>query len=99
MGEKLKEKVMGKVIGIDTGGTLTKLAYLNQEGHLMLEVFPSNNMALVKDWLEEHPEVEEVGLTGGRTEQLREKLHTVKNKLTPQLVIWGSEFMAFFINT
>ena len=46
---------MGKVIGIDTGGTLTKLAYLNKEGQLMLEVFPSNNMALVKDWLEKHP--------------------------------------------
>jgi len=79
MGEKLKEKVMGKVIGIDTGGTLTKLAYLNQEGHLKLEVFPSNNMALVKDWLEKHPEVEEIGLTGGRTEQLREALETMKN--------------------
>ena len=70
---------MGKVIGIDTGGTLTKLAYLNQEGQLMLEVFPSNNMALVKDWLEKHPEVEEIGLTGGRTEQLRETLQTMKN--------------------
>ena len=70
---------MGKVIGIDTGGTLTKLAYLNQEGQLMLEVFPSNNMVLVKEWLEAHPEVEEIGLTGGRTEQLREMLQTMKN--------------------
>ena len=70
---------MGKVIGIDTGGTLTKLAYLDQEGQLMLDVFPSNNMALVRDWLEAHPEVEEIGLTGGRTEQLLEKLQTMKN--------------------
>ena len=70
---------MGKVIGIDTGGTLTKLAYLNEEEHLVLEVFPSNKMGLVKNWLEAHPEVEEIGLTGGRTEQLREKLQTMKN--------------------
>ena len=70
---------MGKVIGIDTGGTLTKLAYLNDEGQLMLDVFPSNQMELVRKWLENHPEVEEIGLTGGRTEQLREKLQTMKN--------------------
>ena len=70
---------MGKVIGIDTGGTLTKLAYLNEEGQLVLEVFPSNKMGLVKTWLEAHPEIEEIGLTGGRTEQLREKLETMKN--------------------
>lgn len=70
---------MGKVIGIDTGGTLTKLAYLNFEGQLMLEVFPSNRMELVKQWLEDHPEVDEIGLTGGRTEQLRGKLQTIKN--------------------
>ena len=70
---------MGKVIGVDTGGTLTKLAYMNNEGQLQLEVFPSNKMELVKDWLAAHPEVEEIGLTGGRTEQLREKLQTMKN--------------------
>ena len=28
---------MGKVIGIDTGGTLTKLAFLNEEGQLVLD--------------------------------------------------------------
>jgi len=66
---------MTKVIGIDTGGTLTKLAYVNQEGELTVEVFPSNEMELVKEWLERHPQVDEIGVTGGRTEQLREVLN------------------------
>mgnify|MGYP003418722929 FL=1 len=66
---------MAKAIGIDTGGTLTKLAYINQEGELTLEVFPSNDMDLVRGWLERHPHVNEIGVTGGRTEQLREVLN------------------------
>ena len=53
---------MTKVIGIDTGGTLTKLAYINQEGELTVEVFPSNEMELVKEWLERHPQVDEIGV-------------------------------------
>ncbi|WP_413362427.1 type II pantothenate kinase [Lysinibacillus sp. 3P01SB] len=70
---------MAKVIGIDTGGTLTKLAYINQEGELTLEVFPSNEMERVKEWIERHPQVDEIGVTGGRTEQLRDVLKTMKS--------------------
>lgn len=70
---------MSTVIGIDTGGTLTKLAYLNEHNELMLQLFPSNEMHLVKEWLENHPQVEEIGLTGGRTEQLRDVLKTMKS--------------------
>lgn len=70
---------MGKVIGIDTGGTLTKMAYFTEEGILKLHVFPSNQMELVKEWLEAHPQIEEIGMTGGRTEQLLEVLQTMKN--------------------
>ena len=70
---------MSTWIGIDTGGTLTKLAYLNKQQELTLTVFPSNEMHLVKQWLEEHPQVEEIGLTGGRTEQLRDVLKTMKS--------------------
>lgn len=70
---------MAKVIGIDTGGTLTKLAYFDKDGELKLELFPSNEMELVKDWLKNHPEVDEIGLTGGRTEQLRHVLKTMKS--------------------
>lgn len=68
---------MSAWIGIDTGGTLTKLAYLDEHQELKLTVFPSNEMHLVKEWLENHPQVEEIGLTGGRTEQLLDVLKTM----------------------
>lgn len=70
---------MSAWIGIDTGGTLTKLAYLDERQELKLTVFPSNEMHLVKEWLESHPQVEEIGLTGGRTEQLLDVLKTMKS--------------------
>ncbi|RKJ47317.1 type II pantothenate kinase, partial [Butyricicoccus sp. 1XD8-22] len=43
---------MQKVIGIDAGGTLTKLAFINEQNELQYKVFPSNNFSLVKDWIE-----------------------------------------------
>lgn len=70
---------MSTWVGIDTGGTLTKLAYLDEHNELQLTVFPSTDMNLVKQWLEQHPQVEEIGLTGGRTEQLRDVLKTMKS--------------------
>lgn len=70
---------MATMIGIDTGGTLTKIAYLNEQQELKLEVIPSAEMHLVKQWLEQHPQVEEIGVTGGRTEQLRDILKTMKS--------------------
>lgn len=70
---------MSTWVGIDTGGTLTKLAYLNKQQELSLTSFPSNEMHLVKEWLEKHPQVDEIGLTGGRTEQLLDVLKTMKS--------------------
>ena len=70
---------MSKVVGIDTGGTLTQLAYLNKSGELQLEVFPSNDLAQVTAWLAAHPQVEHIGVTGGRTEQLRSVLQSMKS--------------------
>jgi type II pantothenate kinase len=70
---------MGNMVGIDTGGTLTKIAHVDREGNLKLEVFQSNNMEAIKNWLGDHPEVEEIGLTGGRTEQLKDVLKTMKS--------------------
>ncbi len=70
---------MSTWIGIDTGGTLTKLAYINEQQELTLTVFPSTEMQLVKEWLEKHPQVEGIGLTGGRTEQLRDVLKTMRS--------------------
>lgn len=70
---------MQKVIGIDAGGTLTKLAYVNEQNELEFKIFPSNDFSQVKNWLEHHPDIEEIGLTGGRTKQLLEVLNTMKS--------------------
>lgn len=70
---------MHKVIGIDAGGTLTKLAYLNEQEQFEFKVFPSNDFLQVKQWIEENPQIEEIGLTGGRTEQLLSVLKTIKS--------------------
>lgn len=70
---------MPKVIGIDTGGTLTKVSYLNEKNELEYKSFPSNDLEVVKDWIRNNPQVEEIGATGGRTEQLRDVLSTMKS--------------------
>lgn len=70
---------MKNVIGIDAGGTLTKLAYINEQEEMEFEVFPSNDFSQVKHWIERHPHIEEIGLTGGRTKQLLDVLKTMKS--------------------
>lgn len=70
---------MQKVIGIDAGGTLTKLAYVNEQNEMKFEIFPSNDFSQIKKWIEKHPQIEEIGLTGGRTEQLLSVLETIKS--------------------
>ena len=70
---------MPKAIGIDTGGTLTKIAYLDEHNELILTTFPSNDLQAVKDWILDHPDIEDIGVTGGRTEQLLDVLKTMKS--------------------
>ncbi|HWL23994.1 MAG TPA: type II pantothenate kinase [Ureibacillus sp.] len=70
---------MRNVVGIDAGGTLTKLAYTDHTNNLQYKIFPSNDFSLVKEWIEENPQIEEIGLTGGRTEQLLSVLKTMKS--------------------
>ncbi|RTQ92809.1 type II pantothenate kinase [Lysinibacillus telephonicus] len=70
---------MQKVIGIDAGGTLTKLVFVNEQNELEFKIFPSNDFSQVRNWLENHPHIEEIGLTGGRTQQLLEVLNTMKS--------------------
>ncbi|CAM5181993.1 Pantothenate kinase OS=Ureibacillus acetophenoni OX=614649 GN=SAMN05877842_103257 PE=4 SV=1 [Ureibacillus acetophenoni] len=70
---------MRNVVGIDAGGTLTKIAYTDANQELQCKIFPSNNFSLVKEWIEENPQIEEIGLTGGRTEQLLSVLKTMKS--------------------
>ena len=56
---------MPKAIGIDAGGTLTKVAYLDEHNELVLSTFPSNDLLAVKDWIINHPDIEDIGVTGG----------------------------------
>lgn len=73
------ESFMQNIIGLDAGGTLTKLAYLNENNEFEFKLFPSNDFTQVKNWIENNPQIEEIGLTGGRTEQLLAVLKTVKS--------------------
>ncbi|NLY79720.1 MAG: type II pantothenate kinase [Lysinibacillus sp.] len=70
---------MQKVIGIDAGGTLTKVAYLDDHNEFQFKAFPSKDFSLVRDWIEAHPEIDEIGITGGRTEQLLAVLESLKS--------------------
>lgn len=70
---------MRNTIGIDAGGTLTKVAYLDDQNEFQFKVFPSKDLTLVKEWIEANPNIEEIGITGGRTEQLLAKLKTKKS--------------------
>ena len=76
---KQRRKFMHKVIGIDAGGTLTKIAYMDSNEKMAFEIFPSNDFSKVKDWIENNPHIEEIGLTGGRTKQLLAVLQTMKS--------------------
>lgn len=69
---------MTKTIGIDAGGTLTKLAYLDGQHEIQLQHFPSNDLPAVLDWIHQH-DIHEIGLTGGRTEQVKMMLESVKS--------------------
>ena len=70
---------MPKAIGIDTGGTLTKVAYLDEQNELNLSTFPSNDLQAVKDWILNNPDIEDIGVTGGRTEQLIDVIKRMKS--------------------
>lgn len=70
---------MPKYIGIDTGGTLTKIAFLSAENELQLLAFPSNDLQSVKEWILQHASIAAIGATGGRTEQLREVVKDIRS--------------------
>jgi len=70
---------MPKAIGIDAGGTLTKVAYLDERNELVLTTFPSNDLQTVMEWIKNNPDIEDIGVTGGRTEQLLDVIKTMKS--------------------
>lgn len=61
---------MSQAIGLDAGGTLTKLAYLDENNQLKLKHFPSNNMPAIINWINSKHNIKEIGITGGRAEHL-----------------------------
>lgn len=61
---------MMTTIGIDAGGTLTKVAYQDDAGALQVQHYPSTQLARVAAFINAHPEIETIGMTGGRAEQL-----------------------------
>ncbi|MFF2752827.1 type II pantothenate kinase [Psychrobacillus sp. NPDC058041] len=65
---------MATKIGIDAGGTLTKIAYWDEKKQLHLLNFLSSNFKAVKDWIESNHSLASICLTGGRAEQLKKYL-------------------------
>lgn len=63
-------------IGIDAGGTLTKIAYWNEEKELELKSFLSSDFKAVKDWIDSNHSEASICLTGGRAEQLKSYMRT-----------------------
>lgn len=65
---------MASKIGIDAGGTLTKIAYWDEKEALQLKSFLSSEFKAVKDWIDSNHPLASICLTGGRAEQLRNYL-------------------------
>ncbi|MEK4485528.1 type II pantothenate kinase [Psychrobacillus sp. FSL H8-0484] len=61
-------------IGIDAGGTLTKIAYWDEKKKMSLQSFPSSDFQAVKDWIDSNHSLASICLTGGRAEQLKSYL-------------------------
>ena len=70
---------MVQAIGIDVGGTLTKVAFFDQNHQLNLLHFPSSDLHIVSDWITSYKENIQIGLTGGRAEQLKTFLRSHEN--------------------
>lgn len=70
---------MVQAIGIDVGGTLTKVAFFEKNHQLKLLHFPSADLHIVSDWITSYKEDIQIGLTGGRAEQLKTFLRSHEN--------------------
>ncbi|HEK9099040.1 type II pantothenate kinase [Bacillus pfraonensis] len=62
---------MKSAVGIDAGGTLTKIAYFNQDNELRFEKFYSHEQNKIKDWLHNNKYINRLSITGGKAEQLQ----------------------------
>lgn len=66
-------------IGIDAGGTLTKIAYRDEKNKMSFKSFLSSDFQGVKEWIENKHSSSSICLTGGRAEQLRKILLSKKD--------------------
>lgn len=71
--------IMVHAIGIDVGGTLTKVAFFDDNQKLTFLYFPSDDLQKVSDWIALFDDDFKIGLTGGRAEQLKTFLHCHDN--------------------
>ncbi|MGQ7874972.1 type II pantothenate kinase [Bacillus sp. 1A] len=65
---------MESTIGIDAGGTLTKIAYLNEQKQLAFEKFYSNEQDKIIDWLKKNTCIKQICITGGKAKRLQQLL-------------------------
>ncbi|AXY09462.1 type II pantothenate kinase [Bacillus thuringiensis LM1212] len=65
---------MESTIGIDAGGTLTKIAYLNEKKQLAFEKFYSNEQNKIIDFLKNKTGIKQICITGGKAKQLQQLL-------------------------
>ncbi|WP_242301901.1 type II pantothenate kinase [Bacillus cereus group sp. BfR-BA-01423] len=65
---------MESTIGIDAGGTLTKIAYLDEKMQLAFEKVYSNEQNKIIDWLKNQTGIKQICITGGKAKQLQQLL-------------------------
>lgn len=65
---------MESTIGIDAGGTLTKIAYLDEQRQLAFEKFYSNEQDKIIDWLKKNTGKKQICITGGKAKELQQLL-------------------------
>ncbi|PGB02779.1 type II pantothenate kinase [Bacillus toyonensis] len=65
---------MESTIGIDAGGTLTKIAYFNEKKELAFEKFYSHEQDKIIDWLQNSNRMKQICITGGKAKLLQQLL-------------------------
>lgn len=73
---------MERAVGIDAGGTLTKIAYYNGENKLSFEKFYSYDLQKIKEWLHNNKFIAKLCITGGKAKQLQELLSNSYETIT-----------------
>ncbi|MFB6589326.1 type II pantothenate kinase [Bacillus thuringiensis] len=65
---------MERTIGIDAGGTLTKIAYFNEKKLLTFKKFYSHEQHKIIDWVKSNNVIKQICITGGKSKLLQQLL-------------------------